>query len=192
VHYVDGAIGQFIKDLKARGIYDDSLIAIYGDHGSFTDTESQMRLANNMTPNGLTNSQVPLILLSKDLNKTLKGSVTTPGSHLDLYPTVANLLGVKTPATIFGKDLLNTKYAVMTHRDPYTDAITNILTTKLVYRGADDGIFENGSCALASNSSVLPIADCSDLYERQAENIRASDLIVRGNLLKRLSISAAK
>lgn len=189
VHYVDTALGAFIADLKARGIYNDSLIAIFGDHGSFTDTESQMRHDNKQTSINLTNSQVPLILLAKDLNRTMKGGVATPGSHLDLYPTVANLLGIATPQTIFGKDLLSTKNAVMTHRDPYTDVITNILTPRQSYESTNSGKFEDGTCTDATTNTILPITDCRDLYERQAENIRASDLIVKGNLLKRLSVS---
>ncbi len=192
VHYVDAAIGAFIADIKKRGIYDDSVIAIFGDHGSFTDTEAQRSIALNKTPRGLTNSQVPLIILSKDLNKTLRGKNATPGSHLDLFPTIANLLGVEIPQTIFGNDLLDPKHAVMTHRDPYTDIITNILTPTLSYTSSDSGLFPEGTCLDIMSKKIIPIQSCNELYERQAENIRASDLIVKGNLLKRLTLTTSK
>ena len=32
VRYTDEAIGQFIDDLKAAGLYDNTVIALYGDH----------------------------------------------------------------------------------------------------------------------------------------------------------------
>ena len=35
-HYTDKAIGEFIDGLKKDGLYNNSLIFIWGDHGSFT------------------------------------------------------------------------------------------------------------------------------------------------------------
>ena len=32
MRYTDEAIGQFIEDLKAEGLYEDTIIALYGDH----------------------------------------------------------------------------------------------------------------------------------------------------------------
>lgn len=118
VHYTDAALGAFIADLKAEGIYDHSVIAIFGDHGSSTGISGALGTTTQTIPVALDNSHVPLILLDQKLNQTLRGTVSTPGSHLDLYPTVANLLGIKPQGIIFGQDLLSTKTPVITHRDP--------------------------------------------------------------------------
>ncbi len=32
VHYLDKALGEFIEELKKEGLYDESLLVIYGDH----------------------------------------------------------------------------------------------------------------------------------------------------------------
>jgi len=186
IHYTDAALGTFIEELKADGLYANSVIAIYGDHGSSTDTGAQIRTIADTALPRLANSHVPLIILSKALNSTLKGTVSTPGSHLDLYPTVANLLGVKSPRVIFGQDLLSTKTPVVTRRDPYSGIITTILTPRLAYEGASGGLFEEGACLRMPARTTLPINDCKNLYDTQSANIKASDLIIRGNLLMRL------
>jgi lipoteichoic acid synthase len=185
IHYTDAALGAFIVDLKAEGIYSHSLIAIYGDHGSSTGISAA--LGDDTMPPALDNSQVPLILLNPHLNVKLHGTISTPGSHLDLYPTVANLLGIKPTGIIFGQDLLSTKTPVITHRDPYSAIITTILTAQLEYDAADSGIFADGTCKNLPASTTLPIGKCQTLYDEQAANIKASDFIVRGNLIPSLS-----
>lgn len=187
VHYTDEALGAFIDQLKAEGVYAHSLIAIYGDHGGSTNIESQLGTTTDTTLPNLDNSHVPLILLSPALNAARRGTVTTPGSHLDLYPTVANLLGLKAPKNIFGQDLLSTKTPVVTHRDPYSGIITTILTPKLAYVSATSGVFEDGSCLQMPARTALPLRDCQNLFDTQSANIQASDLIIRGDLLPSLS-----
>jgi lipoteichoic acid synthase len=188
VHYADAALGVFIADLKAEGLYNNSVIAIFGDHGSSTDISTALGSTPN-TPAALDNSQVPLILLNPKLNATLSGATSTPGSHLDLYPTVANLLGITPPNTVIGQDLLSTKTPVITHRDPYSAIITTILTPTLEYDAAQSGVFADGTCLQLPAKTKLPIDDCETLYDQQSANVEASDFIVRGNLIPDLATS---
>jgi phosphoglycerol transferase MdoB-like AlkP superfamily enzyme len=182
---MDGALGAFIDGLKKDGIYDNSLIAIYGDHGSSTDIGSQLLATKDQPLSSLGNSRVPLILLSQKLNSTLKGAISTPGSHLDLYPTVANLLGIKSPQSVLGQDLLNTKTPIVTHRDPYSQIIT-ILTPEVAYEGAASGVFEEGTCISIPSRNSLPVGNCKKLYDEQTQTIKVSDLVVKGNLIPSL------
>lgn len=191
VHYADAALGAFIADLKAEGLYNNSVIAIFGDHGSSTGISTALG-STPTTPTALNNSQVPLIVLNPNLNATLSGAISTPGSHLDLYPTVANLLGITPPDTVIGQDLLSTKTPVVTHRDPYSAIITTILTPTLEYNAAQSGIFADGTCLQLPASTSLPIDDCEALYNQQSNNIKASDFIVRGNLIPDLASTTQK
>jgi lipoteichoic acid synthase len=188
VHYTDAALGAFIADLKAEGLYNNSVIAIFGDHGSSTGISTALG-STPTTPAALDNSQVPLILLNPKLNASLSGAISTPGSHLDLYPTVANLLGITPPDTVIGQDLLSTKTPVITHRDPYSAIITTILTPTMEYQAAQSGVFADGTCLQLPASTTLPINDCKALYDQQSDNIASSDFIVRGNLIPDLATS---
>jgi lipoteichoic acid synthase len=192
IHYTDAALGAFIDELQAEGITDHALIAIFGDHGSSTDISSEIGTSTDTTLPALSNSHVPLILLSPKLNAKANGVTATPGSHLDLYPTVADLLGIKPPQTVFGQDLLSTRTPVVTHRDPYSAIITTILTPKLVYNGADNGVFGDGTCVQLPASTTLPVSACQGLFDQQSGNIKASDLIIRGNLIPQLLTARAQ
>ena len=184
VHYTDAAIGQFMSDLVLSGLAQHSLVAIYGDHGSFTGISEKIGTSTNSDIDDLRTNQVPLILFAPGI---LKGkSLATPGSHLDLYPTVANLLGIETPNTLIGQDLLNTKSPIVTHRDPDSRIINAILSQDLAYTVSSDGVFAHGTCFLLPEKKVLPITICEKLYDSQLAATNASDYIVKGDLLPSL------
>lgn len=180
VNYVDTAIGTFITELKEANLYDNSLIAIYGDHGSFSGIG--MGLGKNQTVfSELQDSQVPLILLAPHTD--LQGTIKSPASHLDFYPTVAHLLGVEPPPAIFGQDILTTKTPLVIHRNLISGTIKSILTDKLAYQSDPNGIFEQGICLQLPNKDKLPVEACRSLYEKKEDMVRVSDSIIKGNLI---------
>ncbi|MDE2212974.1 MAG: LTA synthase family protein, partial [Patescibacteria group bacterium] len=170
VHYSDQALGNFIAGLKAEGLYNTSLIVIYGDHGAFIGTPDSA------------NQHVPLIILAPG-SVLPKGTDTTPGSHIDLYPTVADLLGIQYPLSVLGQDLFTTKTPTVVQRVPGTGAIKFIISADLKYTGSIDGIFEHGTCTAFPGLTPLSIASCETLWQSEVNTTKASDLIVRYNLL---------
>ncbi|MFA6995072.1 MAG: LTA synthase family protein [Patescibacteria group bacterium] len=180
IHYVDQAIGKFLNQLKTLGLYDNSLIVIYGDHGSYTSISRALK-ADNAISVGLSDNQVPLIILAPDTN--LSGTINNPSSHLDFYPTIANLLGLKIPRSVLGQDILNSSTPVMTRRNSGSGTINSILTPRLAYEASSDGVFERGRCLTLPNKQFLPSQNCRSLYEEQNNLIKASDIIERGNLI---------
>ena len=169
MHYSDAALGDFIKSLKADGLHDASLIAIYGDHTAFIGT-----------PDSST-EHVPLILLGS--SEKLHGSDAIPASHLDLYPTVADLLGIEPPVSVLGQDVLETKRPVVTARIPGTGAIKFIIGPDFKYTGSADGIFEDGTCVKMPGHTSAPVSSCQLMYDEQVTITKASDDVVRFNLL---------
>ncbi len=180
VHYTDKAIGEFIDGLKKDGLYNNSLIFIWGDHGSFTNISSTLGQDKNTLPE-LANSQVPMIMLAPGTN--LNGTINIPSSHLDIYPTITNLLGITPPKSIMGQDLLNTKAPVETHFRLVSDGIDAILTPDLAYQAGKSGEFANGSCKSWPDQVSLPIEKCQVLYKQQSDAIKASNIMIRGNLI---------
>jgi phosphoglycerol transferase MdoB-like AlkP superfamily enzyme len=183
IHYADKAIGEFIDELKQDGLYDNSLILLWGDHGSFTGITSALGQSNFLP--ALDNSRVPMFLWAPGTN--LNGIISDPGSHLDIYPTIANLLGIAPPKSILGQDLLNTKNPVETHLKLVSGGVDTILTQSMAYRAGEDGVFEHGSCESIPDQKTLPITDCRNLYTEQSGAVRASNIIIKGNLLSVIS-----
>ncbi len=178
VHYTDKAIGEFIDGLKQNGLYDNSLIVIWGDHGSYTKI-SELLNQENKIPR-LADQQVPMIILNSGVENQ---TINEPASQLDVYPTIANLLGIVSPKTVLGQDLLNTKTPVETNFKIVSGGIDAILTSNLAYQASEDGVFSHGSCESVPGAKLLPITDCQNIYTEQSNNIKASNIIVRGNLL---------
>jgi len=180
IHYTDEAIGTFISQLKSAGLYDNSLIFIFGDHGSFSNISQALGAVKTPFP-GLQNFQVPLIILAP--RAALRGVDSSPASHLDIYPTAARLLGFSPSSTMFGENLLAQRIPTATIRALISGTVKITLSDKLAYHAADDGVFEHGTCLeLPSKKRIAPSA-CRSLYESQETAVRASDAMVRGNLI---------
>lgn len=184
IHYTDQTIGKFIEALKQKGLYKNSLIVIFGDHGSFTNIGQALKSKTEKTIfSDLQNTQVPLIILAP--STTLRGVNTFPASHIDIYPTIANLLGVTRGNNIMmGQDIITTKNPVMTQRNLISGTIKSILTDKIAYHAGTQGLFEDGICVELPSKKRLPLSACQALYKKESDAIIASDLIVKNNLIK--------
>lgn len=183
IHYTDKAIGEFIAGLKNNGLFDNSLIFIWGDHGSFTNISSALNQNNSQSI--LANTQVPMIMLAPGAD--LKGINQNPSSHLDIYPTITNLLGLIPPKSILGQDLLNTNTPVETNFKAVSGGVRAILTKNLQYQASEDGVFAGGSCQSLPDKKNLPIENCRNLYIQQADTLKASAFVIRGNLLQTIA-----
>lgn len=193
IHYTDATIGAFIADLKEKDLYKNSLIVIYGDHGTQTDIHTILTPATpENTLTSLEPNHVPLIIINPSSGTAMKHTKAIPGSHLDLYPTIVHLLGMKTPRNTLGQNLLTTKHPVVVHRDPYFQVITSILTPHRAYENTTTGEFQEGTCIEIPSKKQLPLIECKELYDTQLASTEASDLLVKGNLLPRLSLTPAK
>ncbi|MCU6707728.1 LTA synthase family protein [Paenibacillus sp. J5C_2022] len=109
--YTDQELGRFIEGLKANGMWDNTVLLIYGDHfglqtkdndPAWVEEQLGMKYEERMS-----RFNIPFIVHVPGVEgKTLQ----TVGGQVDIMPTIANLLGVSLEEegfTAFGKDLLN-------------------------------------------------------------------------------------
>jgi hypothetical protein len=83
-----------------------------------------------------------------------------------------------------GQDIFNTENPVVTYRNNITGKINTVLTPKMAYESSDDGVYENGKCLEIPDKKILPPGDCLGLFNQQQDMLRASDTIVKGDLLE--------
>ncbi len=183
IQYSDRVLGDFIDQLKKTSLYDHSVIVIFGDHGSYTGISKALGVETNAVDE-MNNAQVPLLIITPGTG--LSGEQTIPASHIDVYPTVANLLGLETPHSVLGQDLLNTTTPVVVHRKGTTGGVSAILGAKVLYIASFDGIFSSGSCLSAKTRPPVSIDDCQSLFDQQSAILRVSDTVVRGDLIDSL------
>ncbi len=110
VHYGDAAIGEFLSSLDEKGMLDNTVVVIYGDHHALSvrDAASAEDLSEFLGYDFAYDEMlnIPLIIYSKDMGMHLvKENI---GSQLDLMPTLMNLMDWNDVATpMFGVDLLD-------------------------------------------------------------------------------------
>jgi phosphoglycerol transferase MdoB-like AlkP superfamily enzyme len=101
INYTDRMLGAFFTKLKAEGLYDDSLIIVYGDHTPVLPAFSAGTIKYN--PDTVQVKEVPLLI--KLPNETIGKTYVDKGTHLDIMPTILDLSGIKTSDLMFGQSL---------------------------------------------------------------------------------------
>ncbi|MBS4179555.1 LTA synthase family protein [Lederbergia citrea] len=107
--YADEALEQFFVYLKESGLYDNSIIIMYGDHYGISKNHNKAMeqvLDKEITPFESTGLQrVPLFIRVPGM----EGGVNHEyGGQIDLLPTLLHLLGIDTKEYVqFGTDLLS-------------------------------------------------------------------------------------
>lgn len=100
VSFIDGQIGQITDKLKELGVYDQTIIVLWGDHG-WSLGEHSLWCKHSCFNNAL---QTPLIVKSPKVGKG--GETESLVSFIDLYPTLCDLAGLERPTHLAGKSML--------------------------------------------------------------------------------------
>ena len=100
VSYVDAQIGKVIAKLKETGLYDNTIIVLWGDHG-FHLGDKQL-WGKHTTYEEAT--RAPLIFSNTGF---VEGKSTcTPVNFIDIFPTLCELTGLDVPVHLDGKSLV--------------------------------------------------------------------------------------
>jgi len=102
IAYLDDQIGGLIAELKARGLYDRTILIVTADHGELFGEHG---LANHMKSLSEEEIHVPLIVRYPGVIPAGK-RVATPVELSGILPTLLTLLGMPPPATLDGRSLL--------------------------------------------------------------------------------------
>ncbi len=187
-HYADKALGRFMDELESSGLLSNTMVVLTGDHEGFITGRDDQPFAQFLGyPNGfndlsfLAARQVPLLIYNSGLKAA---QINTPSSPLDIYPTITNLLGVATPTTVLGHDLLNTQKPLMVRRQRSVGAAIEVAMSKdfTYVTGLGSSRFEDGHCYHRAQATQLQ--DCRPLFDYATNEILLSDLIVKGNALE--------
>jgi len=102
---VDDFVGMIVNQLKEKGVYDDTAIFVFSDHGDYTGDYGLVEKVQNCFEDCLT--KVPFLVKLPDSIQTAKVGVQEDLVELiDFYATVEEITGLQAKHTHFGKSLV--------------------------------------------------------------------------------------
>ena len=107
-HVTDDFLGELIEGLKKKGVLEDTVLVLYGDHYAYgiNDTE-KMAEVSKANGNRIV-ERTPAFIYCAGNEKSVK--VDKTAQTVDLAPTIMNLLGLKVSHEIMGYDIFDKQY----------------------------------------------------------------------------------
>ncbi|MER2113356.1 MAG: LTA synthase family protein [Solibacillus isronensis] len=174
--YADEAIEQFFAYLKESGLYENTMIVMYGDHYGISDNHNKAMeqiIGEEVTP--VVNADLQRVPLFIHVPGMEGGVNHTYGGQIDLLPTVLHLLGVETKNNIhFGTDLLSEEHSEIV---PFRNG--NFVSPTIY---SLDGKYYDSKTGEELDESKVETAD--KLKAMVEEKLHYSDKVVNGDLLR--------
>lgn len=173
-NYADKSIGVLMDELKKRGLYDNTMLVLYGDHSAVPKHLSEELYSflqiEESEPAWMKLQKVPLVIHYPGVNggQVIKKT----GGQIDIQPTIANLMGLEA-SNALGKDLLNTKegYAILRNGSVITDQFVYSSNLREAYDARTDETLER--------------TEYDETLDRLLRQLEMSDTIVFKDALKK-------
>ena len=188
IHYADQEIGRFIENLKKEGLYEDTVIALYGDHFAISAAQDEAVLMEDIVGASYDfdhMKNIPLVIHIP--GEAIGETISTIGSQLDFYPTISNIMGYNnTKGLVFGRDLTN--YTGNNVIAPQTYMLKGSFIDKdILFEISRDGIFERSRAINRHTRKVLDVEQFRQKSEDVNKEIDKSNYILKMDYLKELS-----
>ena len=184
VRYTDEAIGQLIADLKEAGLYENTVIALYGDHHGLNcgmeEIMDQMNAFIGRTYDYDEMLNVPLIINipGSGVNQT----ITTTGGQVDFMPTISNIMGLTLDkAFIVGQDLSNATDGFVAFTSYLFEG--SFATNDVIFEISREGIFEGSRAWRIGTNEPVDASMLREYYDRAILLKTTSKEILEQNLI---------
>lgn len=182
-HYLDQALQEFFDYLHKSGLYDNSVIILYGDHYGISDTRN-VKLAPLLGKsasdwNSFDDVQMQRVPFMIHIPGDNNGGVQHQyGGEIDVLPTLLHLLGINSEKYIqFGTDLFSPE-----HNQAVAFRNDNFITPNYTVIG--NTIYENSTGKVISHPSKEVKAEIAKDRKHVTESLTSSDSLNNKNLLR--------
>lgn len=184
VRYTDEAIGQFIKQLKAEGLYDNSILVFYGDHhglNSGMDNNQEIMgeyLGRPYDYDEMLNVPLLIHIPNSGVNET----ISTTGGQVDFLPTIANIMNIDLEQPyILGQDLVNAKDGFVAFTAYLFEG--SFVSNNAMFEISREGVFDGSRAWEIDTNKPLDASKYEDDYNRAIMLKRLSKEILEQDLI---------
>lgn len=169
VRYTDFAIGEFLKNIKSKPWFENTIVIIVADHCASSAGKNEIDISKY---------QIPCLVLN--MKNIAPMNIKKMSSQLDLFPTLWSLMGWSYTSNFYGKNVLDASYQPRVVLGTYQ---------KLVYMKSDSLVIlspqrkvETYIYNKAKNEQILAKFPKSLIDEGIAQYQTAYDLFKNGGL----------
>ncbi|NQK94182.1 LTA synthase family protein [Streptococcus suis] len=183
-NYLDASIKAFFDYLKATGLYENSIIVLYGDHYGISNSRNPdlapLIGKDSQTWSDFDNAmmqRVPYMIVVPGM--TNGGIIDTYGGEIDALPTLEHLLGIEANNYLqVGQDMLSSEHNQIVALRTAGSFITPKYTS---YEGK---IYYTETGLEITNPDETTQKEIDALKESAAAQLAASDAIQTGDLIR--------
>ncbi|HEM3427712.1 TPA: LTA synthase family protein [Streptococcus suis] len=183
-NYLDASIKAFFDYLKATGLYENSVIILYGDHYGISNSRNPdlapLIGKDSQTWSDFDNAmmqRVPYMIVVPGM--TNGGIFDTYGGEIDALPTLEHLLGIKSDNYLqVGQDLLSSQHSQIVALRTAGSFITPKYTS---YEGK---IYYTETGLEITNPDETTQKEIDAIKEATAAQLATSDAIQTGDLIR--------
>lgn len=172
--YLDEAVKVLFDELKASGLYEDSIIVMYGDHYGISDNHNAAMgqyMDKEITPYDSAQLQrVPFFIHIPGYGEGhVNGEVS---GQVDMRPTILHLLGLETSMDMqFGSDIFSEEHEEF-----------------VIFRDgrfvSEDYVYAGNVCYDRESGEETERERCDPFIDRAFEELEYSESIINGDLLR--------
>ncbi|NBJ71075.1 MULTISPECIES: LTA synthase family protein [Clostridia] len=174
--YLDESLEQFFEDLKEKGLYEDSIIMIYGDHYGISDNHNRAMeeiTGEEITPMKNADLQrVPFMIRIPGVES--EGTKETYAGQIDVMPTLLHILGIDAKDYIqFGTDMFSEE-----HKEYVPFRNGNFMAPEFSY--VDGKYYDSETKEVIEE----PTDEMKEMHDTVMKELELSDEVLYGDLLR--------
>ncbi|OAK73876.1 LTA synthase family protein [Lederbergia galactosidilytica] len=172
-NYMDQALEEFFENLKEAGLYDNTIIVMYGDHYGISENHNDaMEKVTGEEVTSFKNAELQRVPLFVHVPGVQGGVVHKYSGQVDVQPTILHLLGIDTRNYLnIGNDILSPEFKEIVpfrNGDFVTPEVTQV----------------NGVCYATDTGEPIEDEQCRADDQIAKEKLEISDRIVTKDLLR--------